>query len=152
MIDQIFSVFGDYFFQFLIDEMRRFLKRATDDEKKYIELYVRRSKPLHFFLLVCCYGAGSVVLCGPLVLSGAVLPSDAIYPFSVKSGLGWLLGYAHHIFAAYQVSAGMCIDSLGALILWYTGMRFELLDNKFRRVNNTNNLFDCIREHQELLG
>ena len=133
-----------------MNEFNLFLKSAKSDEKTLIQECVRKYAKFHLIVVLCCYGAAFFVICGPIFLP-APLPTDATYPFSVNSSPIWEMIYVHQAISGFQVSAGMCVDTLVAFLIWYTGIRFELLYGKFKRIENVSDMFRCIQEHQYLL-
>ncbi|XP_014205665.1 uncharacterized protein LOC106637410 [Copidosoma floridanum] len=136
--------------QLLLKELDDFLKTAKLRERRMCQKYVSKRAPFHMVITLCCYGASLFVICGPIFLPYS-LPTDAVYPFSVQTGPAWSLTYVHQAIAGFQASAGMCVDGFVAFLLWFTGIRFELLCRKFEKIQNMQEMYQCIREHQKVL-
>lgn len=139
--------------------MNDFLSKAKKNERALCESYVASNALFHVFVTICYYGATFFVISGPIFLPMVRLPTEAKYSFfntndddiENNSIIVWCLCYAHQALVGFQTSASMSVDSLVAYLIWYTGVKAELLNRDFKLARNIVDLNECIRKHQRLL-
>ena len=78
-------------------------------------------------------------------------PTETSYPFDVYKHPIFEILYVLQCLGVYHVASGLFIDTQIAILLWFTGARFEMLGDEFENVSNPDELYYCIKKHQELL-
>ncbi|XP_046488720.1 odorant receptor 13a-like isoform X1 [Neodiprion pinetum] len=136
--------------QVLVAEMENFIKQATGEEKELIQAYVDRCFVLHTTVFVSCILGPIFFIAGP-IFQPQPFPGDVAYPFEVNSTWLWLCMYVMQSISIFQVGSMVMVDILYAMLLWYTGLRFELLNLEFQKVTNTNELRGCVGKYQKLI-
>lgn len=125
---------------------------AQADEKTNITLqdYVDKYKYMYGIYILWCYSIAISTICWPLILPQE-FPTYAKYPFSVEQILIKIIIYSHQSLVGIQAAAGMCIDCIIAILLFYCAARLELLYQKIRNVKNEYELDACIKLHNKIL-
>ena len=137
--------------QILYEELENFLKNANSYERLILQRYVDRSKNLYgivsFFIYLGCLGCNLE----PIIFARHQFPTESSYPFDVDSHPIFEILYALQCLAIFHLASGLFIDTQVAVLLWFTGARFEMLGNEFENVSNPDELYCCIKKHQELI-
>ena len=136
--------------QVLYEELENFLKNANPHERSILQRYVDRSKIFYGFVGGCIYLACVGFTLEPIILSHP-FPTDSSYPFDVDSHPFYEILYVLQSLAIFHIASGLFIDTQVAILLWFTGARFEILGDEFEKVKNSDELNCCIEKHQELL-
>ncbi|XP_046749278.1 putative odorant receptor 92a [Diprion similis] len=136
--------------QVLLAEMEKFVRQATGKEEELIQAYVDRCLVLHTTVFVSCIAGPIFFIAGPIFLPQP-FPGDFAYPFEVKSTWLWLCLYIMQSICVLQVGSMIMVDILYAMLLWYAGLRFELLNLELQKITNMDELRSCVESHQKLI-
>lgn len=137
-------------FQSIVMEMESIVKRAKPYEKAILEKYVSRCSVLHLSLTFGFYLGGTNVIMGPIFLPQS-LPTFAVYPFDVESHPVYEIVYFQQAFTGIQACTGATIDCQVALLLWFAGARFEMLEIEIANAQDEYDLKRCILKHRHIL-
>jgi len=132
----------------LYHEVETFCKQANEKTNIILQYYVDNYKRIYSIYILWVYITAIGVICGPLFLPQE-FPTNAKYPFSIQP-IKYII-YLHQSLVGLQAAAGMCTDCNIAILLFYSAVRLELLDQKLRNVRNENELDSCIKLHDEIL-
>lgn len=135
--------------QELIYEMDDYFKAAKPHERVILQNYVDRCATLHSTLTIAYYFTTAAVACGPFVLPQS-FPTHAVYPFPIDSTLVFIAVYIHQAFVGFQCSTGLTLDCQSAMLLWFTGARFQILADSAASIDKLT-FHDFVKEHQHLL-
>ncbi|XP_046836332.1 putative odorant receptor 92a [Vespa crabro] len=116
-----------------------------------LEKYVKRCAILHLFLTFGFYLAGTNIVLGPIFLSQS-LPTFAVYPFDTESHPIYEIIYFQQAFTCIQACTGATIDCQIALLLWFAGARFEMLEIEVANTVDEYDLKRCIVKHGQILS
>lgn len=128
-----------------------FQREAKNFEKSILDKYSGRYFNFHVFLGTSFLITGFAFCCCPIVTT-ALLPADAWYPFSVEALLTRIFLYAAQVLAITQTALCVCIDFTVAMIFLYLSVRLELLQEEFRCSSTDVDYKNCIMRHQELIA
>ncbi|XP_043497765.1 odorant receptor 30a-like [Polistes fuscatus] len=134
----------------LFFEMENFCRNADKQERSVLERNVERCKFVHITYTLGCYLTAVIIICGPLYTSQN-FPTDAKYPFEIDHHPIKEIIFLHQALVGLQASAGLTIDCQVALLLWYTGAKYEILTEKLMDIQNDNQLNSCLKKHQEII-
>lgn len=137
-------------FQSIVMEMESIVERAEPYEKAILEKYVSRSAVLHLSLTFGFYLAGTNIVMGPIFLSQS-LPTFAAYPFDAESHPVYEIVYFQQAFTGIQACTGATIDCQVAVLLWFAGARFEMLEIEIANALDEYDLKLCILKHRRIL-
>ncbi|KAF7381743.1 hypothetical protein HZH68_015616 [Vespula germanica] len=137
--------------QSIVTEMESIIKLAAPHDKAILEKYVKRCAILHIFLTFGFYLAGMNIVLGPIFLSQS-LPTFAVYPFDTESHPIYEIVYIQQAFTCIQASTGATIDCQVALLLWFAGARFEMLEIEIANTVDEYDLNRCIEKHRHILS
>ena len=137
--------------QIIIYEMERFLNEAQDYERSVLKGYLDRCSLFHVFLTFMNYFTTFAMIGGPLIFPQP-LPTHAVYPFSVESGIVKYLVYIHQSFTGLQLSSMLSSDCQIALMMWFAGARFEILAGELEIVTSVIEFQNFVRKHQRILA
>ena len=137
--------------QIIIYEMECFLKEAQDHERSILKGYLDRCSFFHVVLTFMNYFTTIAMIGGPLILPQP-LPTCAVYPFSVESGIVKYLVYIHQSFTGLQLSSTLSSDCQIALMMWFAGARFEILAGELGNVTSVNDFQYFVKKHQHVLA
>ncbi|KAL2723011.1 odorant receptor 30a-like [Vespula maculifrons] len=138
-------------FQYIIAEMENIVKLAAPHEKAVLQKYVNRSALLHIFLTFGFYLSSTNIVLGPIFLSQS-LPTFAVYPFDTASHPVYEIVYFTQAITGIQASTGATIDCQVALLLWFAGARFEMLEIEIANSVDEYDLNRCIEKHRQILS
>ncbi|XP_014601080.1 PREDICTED: odorant receptor 30a-like [Polistes canadensis] len=150
LLKMIFSRIQRTQFQALFFEMENFCRNADEQERSVLERTVERCKFVHVTYTLGCYLTAVIIICGPLYTSQN-FPTDAKYPFEIDHHPIKEIIFLHQTLVGLQASAGLTIDCQVALLLWYTGAKYEILTEKLMDIQNDNQLNFCLKKHQEII-
>ncbi|XP_020707506.2 uncharacterized protein LOC105685031 isoform X3 [Athalia rosae] len=137
--------------QILLAEMEMFLRDATSDELELLQLYVNKLVTFHGTIYVASFVGPMCFIVEP-VISSQPLPLTATYPFSIEPTWIHVTLWISQIIILFQVGSMLVLNMMYAMLLWYTGARFEMLCIQFQNAKNENDIRRCIQKHQELLN
>ncbi|XP_047368979.1 odorant receptor 30a-like [Vespa velutina] len=137
--------------QLIIMEMENIVKQAAPYEKVILEKYVKRCAILHISLTFGFYLAGTNIVLGPIFLSQS-LPTFAVYPFDTESHPIYEIIYFQQSLTALQACTAAAIDCQAALLLWFAGARFEMLEIELANIVDEYDLKRCIQKHRHILS
>nr|XP_050867371.1 odorant receptor 13a-like [Vespula vulgaris] len=137
--------------QSIITEMESIVKLAAPHEKAVLQKYVNRSALLHIFLTFGFYLSSTNIVLGPIFLSQS-LPTFAVYPFDTASHPVYEIVYLTQAITGIQASTGATIDCQVALLLWFAGARFEMLEIEIANSVDEYDLNRCIEKHRQILS
>ncbi|XP_051169607.1 odorant receptor Or2-like [Leptopilina boulardi] len=137
--------------QKILHNIHIFKKEANELEKNIIDKYTERYFNFHIFLGTSFFLTGIAFSCCPIVTS-ALLPADAWYPFSLEYLLIRIILYATQVLAIAQTALCVCVDFTVAMIFWYLSVRLELLQREFKSTSTNLDYKHCIIRHQELIA
>nr|AQN78476.1 olfactory receptor 74 [Meteorus pulchricornis] len=136
--------------QMLHSEMDKFIKNADDLENKYIRKYIERGYIFHGFVTSSMYLVSLVFIIEP-ALQSHQFPTDSVYPFRIQHEAIHIALYTQQIVALFLVAAALSVDFQVAILLWFIGIKFEILGDLCERVSTNLELDKCIIEHQRIL-
>lgn len=135
----------------LIDEMEEFVRSCRDAERRVLQSYVDKCWKFYAAVTVMNYLASVPVIFGPFVFPHQRMPTFAVYPFSIDSGMSMYLVFIHQSIVGFQTSAGLTIDCQVALMMWYAGARLEILAEEMKNSCSLRDFGWFVRKHQRLL-
>ncbi|XP_035728642.1 odorant receptor 67c-like [Vespa mandarinia] len=138
-------------FQSIIMEMENIIEQAAPYEKVILEKYVNRSAILHLSLTFGFYLASVNIILGPIFVPHP-LPNIITYPFDVEKHPIYEIIYFQQSLTALQASTAATIDCQVALLLWFTGARFEMLEIELCNTVDEYNLRRCIVKHCQIIS
>ncbi|XP_035728641.1 odorant receptor Or2-like [Vespa mandarinia] len=94
--------------------------------------------------------SGTNIVLGPIFLSQS-LPTFAVYPFDTESHPIYEIIYFQQAFTCIQACTGATIDCQVALLLWFAGARFEMLEIEVANIVDEYDLKRCIVKHGQIL-
>ncbi|RLZ02254.1 Odorant receptor 54 [Cephus cinctus] len=150
LLNMIFCKLERARIQVILSELMNFLNTASPFEKAKLQKHVDQCTPFYLFILILFSLTAVAFSCGPIVMDRP-FPAEAWYPFSTDPLPISCSIYVLQIMVIAQ--AAMCIhmDFMIAFLLWYAVASFEILGEKFRRVENEVDLRNCIVQHQKLI-
>ncbi|XP_043500825.1 odorant receptor Or2-like [Polistes fuscatus] len=131
-------------------EMENFFKQAKPYEKEILAKYVDRCSILHITLTFGFYLAATNIILGPIFLPQP-LPTFAVYPFNVSTHPIYEIVYFIQAISAIQAVSGATIDCQAAILLWFAGARFEMLQIDIANTVDEGDLKWCIFKHRQIL-
>ncbi|XP_046836331.1 odorant receptor 67c-like [Vespa crabro] len=135
----------------IIMEMENIIEQAAPYEKDILEKYVNRSAILHLSFTFGFYLAAMNIILGPIYLPQS-LPNIITYPFDVEKHPIYEIIYFQQSLTALQVSACATIDCQIALLLWFAGARFEMLEIELSNTVDDYDLKRCIVKHYQIIS
>ncbi|XP_043288489.1 uncharacterized protein [Venturia canescens] len=137
--------------QLLIHEMEEFVKTCEDHELHVLQSYIDRCWIFYTGVTVMNYLASVPVIFGPFVFPHQRMPTFAVYPFSIDSGISMYLIFVHQSIVGFQTSAGLTIDCQVALLMWFAGARLEILAEEIKKSSGIEEFGSFVDKHQRLL-
>lgn len=130
--------------------MEKVIKEATPEEMAILNKYVKKSAPLHLTVTFGVYAASINIIMGPIFLPQD-LPTYAAYPFDIKIHPIFEFVYFHHAFTGLLTATCSASDCFVALLLWFAGARFEMLEMEINNIVDEYDLNRCILKHSQIL-
>ncbi|XP_014610348.1 PREDICTED: uncharacterized protein LOC106790136 [Polistes canadensis] len=130
--------------------MENVFKQAKPYEKTILTKYVDRCSILHISLTFGFYLAATNIVLGPIFLPQP-LPTFAVYPFNVETHPIYEIVYFMQAVTCIQASTGATIDCQVAILLWFAGARFEMLQIDISNTVDEYDLKLCIFKHRQIL-
>nr|AXM05232.1 odorant receptor [Campoletis chlorideae] len=138
--------------QILVDEMEEFMNNCCEEERRVLESYVDKCWVYHTIISFMNYLASISMIISPFVISDQKMPTAAVYPFSIESGIPMYLAFVHQSIVGLQTSAGLTVDCQMAMMMWYAGARLELFAIEIQNDSSDMKQFSYyIEKHQRLL-
>ncbi|XP_043500821.1 odorant receptor Or2-like [Polistes fuscatus] len=134
----------------IVVEMENIVKQAKPYEKMILTKYVDRCSILHISLTFGFYLAATNIVLGPIFLPQP-LPTFAVYPFNVSTHPIYEIVYLLQAVTCIQASTGATIDCQVAVLLWFAGARFEMLQIDIANTVDECDLKWCIFKHRQIL-
>lgn len=128
----------------------KFINNADELQNKYIKKYIDRGIIFHGFITTSMYLVSLVFIIEPL-LQSRPFPTDSEYPFVIKYKAIHQAIYMQQICALIFISSALSIDFQVAVLLWFIGIKFEVLGEYCERVMTDDDLNYCINKHQRIL-
>ncbi|KAK0158665.1 hypothetical protein PV328_009641 [Microctonus aethiopoides] len=128
----------------------KFINNADELQNKYIKKYIDRGIIFHGFITTSMYLVSLVFIIEPL-LQSRPFPTDSEYPFVIKYKAIHQAIYIQQICALIFISSALSIDFQVAVLLWFIGIKFEVLGEYCERVMTDDDLNYCINKHQRIL-
>ncbi|XP_014610347.1 PREDICTED: putative odorant receptor 85d [Polistes canadensis] len=136
--------------QSIVVEMENIVKQAKPYEETILTKYVGRCSTLHISLTFGFYLAATNIVLGPIFLPQS-LPTFAVYPFNVEIHPTYEIVYFVQAISGIQASSGASIDCQVAVLLWFAGARFEMLQIDISNIVNEYDLKSCISKHRQII-
>ncbi|XP_011305718.1 uncharacterized protein [Fopius arisanus] len=137
-------------FQYLIEEMETFVKKANNYERKVLTQYVNRIAPFHYRYNMVSFAGTLAFVFGPLIRDQP-FPTEAEYPIPVDQHPVYEIVYLLESIGAVQCGCTGPFDCQGCLLIWYAAIRLQFLIEKIETVSSADELKECIRMHQHIL-
>ncbi|KAI4500518.1 hypothetical protein M0802_004480 [Mischocyttarus mexicanus] len=131
--------------------MESVVKKAKPYEKAILTKYVEKCAMLHMSLTFGFYLAATNIVLGPIFLPQP-LPTFAIYPFNVETHPTYEIVYLMQAITGIQASSGATIDCQVAILLWFAGARFEMLQFEISNIVDEYDLKWCILKHRNIVS
>ncbi|XP_043288377.1 odorant receptor 43a-like [Venturia canescens] len=138
--------------QYMISEMEEFVKTCESHERRVLQSYVDKLWMFHGIISFMNYLASVPVIFGPFVFPDQAMPTAAIYPFSIESGVLMYLVFIHQSIVGLQTSAALTIDCQMAVIMWFAGARLEILAQEISDSPNVKEFRSFVKKHQRLVA
>lgn len=135
--------------QQIVGEMMTYVKEAKQYEREILQKYVAKCQMFYECAIIIIYTTAIGVLLGPIILP-TPFPYEMQYPFNVNYTLIYVVLYLHQSIITFQCTAHICLSGFGALLIWYTGARFECLVVEFQQCSNVDMIIVCIKKHLQL--
>ncbi|XP_043288255.1 uncharacterized protein [Venturia canescens] len=138
-------------FQILVDEMEKFVQTCSERERRVLQSYVDKCSVYHVIISFMNYLASIAMIISPFVIPDQKMPTAAVYPFPVDSGVLMYLVFIHQSMVGLQTSAGLTVDCQMAMMMWYAGARLELFAEEIKSSPNIKEFGYFVRKHERLL-
>ncbi|XP_071565725.1 uncharacterized protein [Temnothorax nylanderi] len=131
-------------------EMVNFSGLMKPHEEVLIQRYIDKCVVLYGASIFTIYVAMFFAIAIPLVTE-QTFPTLAEYPFDVSYQPLKTIIYIQQSAAGVLIAGQLCTNVFMALLLWFATARFEILSVELGKATNINQLYKCIKKHQELL-
>ncbi|XP_076173370.1 uncharacterized protein LOC143149687 [Ptiloglossa arizonensis] len=132
--------------QRLIEEMIAHCERAKQYEIQVFQHYVQKYCTFYGVSAIWFYVSASVFVVGTVFISQP-FPTNAEYPFAVDYEPLRTIIFLHQALVGMQCAAHVCINLLGALLLFYAAARFEILMMELRDITDIHDLIKGVNKY-----
>ncbi|XP_043251705.1 odorant receptor 4-like [Colletes gigas] len=135
--------------QRLIEEMIDCYAKAKRYDKYVYQQYVRKYSTFYGMSSMWFYMTATTLIAGTLFISEP-FPMNTEYPFSVDYEPLRTAIFLHQALVCMQCAAHVCINMLGALLLFFAAARFEILMTELRNIVDVQDLIKGVEGYYSL--
>ncbi|XP_076621668.1 uncharacterized protein LOC143342071 [Colletes latitarsis] len=135
--------------QRLIEEMTACYAKAKRYDKYVYQQYVKKYSTFYGMSSMWFYMTATTLIAGTLFISEP-FPMNAEYPFSVDYEPLKTAIFLHQALVCMQCAAHVCINMLGAMLLFFAAARFEILMKELRNIVDVQDLIKGVDSYYSL--